>query len=286
MVFLHRQVAAIRLIEGVESAQLEIDKVALESHERSVPFGRTHFESKCGFKVRGAGFVDAFHPSNLVSLDGPDSVRVDIGKPASVVLSFDSGKGVILPAIPEFVTGLTIDNGELVDVVYEPSENSSRWGEYQSRLSTLRKLRGRVAAATRLGVFRLEGDDALESAMQMRQVKSLDPTMALYAAYAYDGVQRTARIRQMQDYLFRDIGVRLFDIALLADTLDGAGADNNNVMPAFPMLSQGWALLAAHGVTHPLLKTLPRYLESSLWTLFARPAVDQLKEALQKGEIQ
>jgi hypothetical protein len=74
-------------------------------------------------------------------MDGPDSVAV-FGRdpaqrypiePASVVLRFQNGKGTILPAIPEFVTGLTFDGGDLVDVVYEPSDTSYRWSEYQNR---------------------------------------------------------------------------------------------------------------------------------------------------------
>lgn len=285
--FLHRRVAAVGNTTGAPSAQLAVDMVSDEARERAAPFGRAHFESRCGFKVRGAQFVEGFHPSKLVVLDGPDSVRVDIQQPASVVLRFDSGKGVIFPAIPEFVTGLTVNNGELVDVVYEPSDTSWRWGEYQSRLTQLRELRGRVAAAARFGVFRLEGDDALQVARQMQLAKGLDPTMALYAAYAYDSLQRSDRIREMQNYLRDDLELRLFDIALLAGTLDGQRAGTvERVFPAVPMLSQGWALLAAHRISlPPTLESLPRFLQPSLWTLFAPQAVDLLKSALQTQEI-
>ena len=194
---------------------------------------------------------------------------------------------MILPAIPEFVTGLTLNQGELVDVVYEPSDTSWRWNEYQSRLGQLRQLRGHVAAAARLGVFRLEGEDALQVARQMQLAKGLDPTMALYAAYAYNSLQRNELVREMQNYLLDDLQIRLFDIALLAGTLDGQSASKaEKVFPAMPMLSQGWALLNAHGVIlPPMLNSLPRFLESSLWTLFAAPAVDLLKSALVAQEI-
>ena len=47
--------------------------------------------------------------------------------PASVLLMFDTEVGTVLPAVPGFVAGLTFNEGELLDVAYEPSINSFRW---------------------------------------------------------------------------------------------------------------------------------------------------------------
>jgi len=295
MAFLGRRIAALENQLGTEIAQSAADVVTKEAEERASPFGRGHFETRCGFKVRGARFVGAYYPRNPFNLllDGPaDSVAVHGGnqqvatKPTSILLTFDNQKSTILPAIPEFVTALTVKEGQLVDVVYEPADTSPRWPEYQSRADQMRQLRGRIAAAAQFGVFRLEGQDGLHLARKMQLMKGLDPTMALYAAYAYDGLQQTERIIQMQNYLYSDLHLRLFDIALLAGTLDDRNpSKQEDMFPSTPLLSQGWALLSAHGVKQQLLQRLPRFLESSLWTLFTAEGSGQLKEAFQSGEI-
>ena len=293
-VFLDRRIAAIEVGMGPALAQSVGQLIITESRARSTPFGRSHFESRCGFKVRGANLVEAYHPSRQISVDGPDSVAVFgpnpsggyPNEPASVVLRFDNDKGAILPAIPEFVTGLTFEEGELVDVVYEPADTSSRWREYEARAVEIRKLRGRIAAAARFGVFRLEGENALQLARQMQNAKRVDPTIALYAAYAYDSLQQTNRIRDMQNHLAEDLKMRFFDIALLAGALDERTPGKiEDIFPSMPMLSQGWALLSAHHLAQPFLKSLPRHLESSLWTLFNATGIEKLKSALQSGEI-
>lgn len=292
--FLGRRIATLEYAVNVPLAERAEEIIAKQAQERSTPFGRAHFESRCGFKVRGANFIEAYHPMRKISIDGPDSVAV-FGldpaswfptEPASVVLRFENGNGTILPAIPEFVTGLTFDGNNLVDVVYEPSDTSYRWNEYQSRLDQLRRLRGRIAAAARVGMFRLEGEDAFEIARQMQYAKGLDPTMAVYAAYAYDSLQKNEQIREMDGYLFDDLHLHLFDVALLAGRLNGRVPGNvEELFPPVPMLSQGWALLSAHDVRQPLLTSIRRYLESSLWTVFASGGIDQLKSALKSGTI-
>ena len=262
------------------------EMLANEARERAQPFGRTHFETRCGFKLRGTTFRSCFAASDRVHVAEPDSVRADVPGPASVVLRFEDGTGAILPAIPDFICGLTVKDGELVDVIYEPSDTSWRWSEFQRRLSEVRALRAQIAAAARFGVFRLEGHNAAAVAAQMQVIKGIDPTMAIYAAYAYNGLQQLDRIKEMEMYLWQDLNLRFFDIALLAGELSGStlGA---GVFPPVPMLSQGWALLRAYGVQLPAaLGGLPRCLASSFWTLFDSTGVDDLERALRHGEIQ
>jgi hypothetical protein len=291
--FFGRRIATLEQAVGPLVAEPAEAIITTQAQERSTGFGRAHFESRCGFKVRGGEFVEGYHPRRLISMDGPDSVTVfgpEPGtiptEPASVVLRLKNGKGTILPAIPEFVTALTLDGNELVDVVYEPSDTSIRWNDYQNRLGQLRRLRGRIAAAARFGVFRLEGEDAMDVARQMQYAKGLDPTMAVYAAYAYDSLQENERIQQMDAYLSADLGLQLFDVALLAGELNRRIPGTvERLFPPVPMLSQGWALLSAHNVSEPLLQSLRRHLEPSLWTLFDSVGIDQLKSALNSGAI-
>jgi hypothetical protein len=264
----------------------------VKTFERAaVPFGPMHHESKCGFKVRGARIVEAVSTgaeTELFNVPG-DVARVNSVKypGASVLLVFEEGAGVVLPAIPEFLAALTVEDGELVDVAYEPSDNTSRWHDFEQYGKEVRTLRALAASSTKDGVFRLEGADALGVARRLQYAKSIDPTLAVYAAYAYQDLRRGDLIREMSGYMRGDLGGRLFDIALLARELDGKTVGTvPEVFGIAPLLSQGWALLGAHRVAlPPSLNNIERTLLPSVWTMFDNNGVGQLRAAFQKGEI-
>ena len=101
----------------------------------SESFGRTRFETNCGFKVRNARVVSCTIRTGYEILEDGHAVRADVvpGQCVSTLLTFSNGYSVVLPAIGEFVTGLTFDEDNLIDVTYEPSTGSDRWPMYQSQ---------------------------------------------------------------------------------------------------------------------------------------------------------
>jgi hypothetical protein len=255
-----------------------------EAMDRRLPsFGPRHFETRCGFKVRGTTIdeVCAAHAEAEVLGPGHDLVRVtpEPEGAGQVLLRFADGNGAVLPVIPGFIAELTYRDGELADVVYEPSNGSQRWRDFQQRAAELRALRALIASAAEFGVFRLESDDAPLLARKMRSFKSLDPALALFAAYAYHDLRDRDRIRAMGDSLAGDLGgVRLFDITMLS------GFPVTRAVPFVPMLSQGWPLMRAFGAS-PRLADLERHTLSSLWTLFDPRGVSKAGEAIRRGEI-
>lgn len=265
--------------------------IAHTVEQAATPFGPMHHETGCGFKVRGARIIEAFSLDASTELFGTpgEVVRVDgLARPgASVLLVFESGSGVVLPALPEFLTALTIEDGELVDIAYEPSDNTWRWNDYQPRAAEIRSLRAVAAASTRSGVFRLHTDDALAVARRMQVAKGIDPALAVYAAYAYNDLQRRDLIRQMSGYMDGDLGGRLFDVALLAGELDGRRAGSDGRTFGFvPLLAQGWALLAAYRVSLPAsLGGLRAAMRPSVWTMFDAAGVDLIRAAMQAGDV-
>lgn len=294
---LHGALAGQRAVSPppVASASLPLAsgaKLLTDSLARTAtPFGPMHFETGCGFKVRGLTVTEAFHRHVHIELLGAagDIIRVDPGtEPAvNVLLSFDNGTGTVLPAIPDFITALTFEDGELVNVSYEPSDQSWRWQAFQSKEQELRSLRAVIASSARLGVFRLERDDAAALARRMQVEKGVDPTMAVYAAYAYHDLQNRDRLAGMQAYMKDDLHLRLFDVALLARGLDGRQVGSlADVFPFVPMLSQGWALLRAYRVSlPPKLAGLERHLVPSLWTLFDQAGVAMVRAAMATKEV-
>ena len=180
----------------------------------------THFETQCGFKVRGQRVVFAFTREGTAEILGDSLIRLSqLVRPANVVIVFGNGTATVLPAIPEFITALSFHGDDLDSVVYEPADTSPRSLDLGPRAADLRRLRAVIAAASSLGTFRLTDEDAPELARAMQQSKGADPAMALYAAYAYHDLGRRESLREMNQYLLRDLGITFFDVALLARTI-------------------------------------------------------------------
>jgi hypothetical protein len=209
------------------------------------------------------------------------------GPAASVVVTFDGGYGTVVPCIRGFITALTVEDGELVDVAFEPSANTGRWQQYQNSASEIRALRGIAASSAQHGRFRLDGDDAGPLAQKMQYAKGIDPTMAVYAAYAYYDLQTVDRIDEMSRFLREDLGTSVFDVELLARKLVGKHVTAGDmIVPFVPLLSQGWHLLNAHRVTlHPALNGIQGTMRDSLWALFNKNGVTKLRNALQTKEV-
>jgi hypothetical protein len=255
------------------------------------PFGPPHFETACGIKVRGARIINVVAPLASTELlgGGGDLLRIDQvdGPGASVLLRFDNRTACVVPAIQGFLAALTFDGDDLVDVAYEPSDNTWRWDIYKDRADEVRALRAAAAAASRHGRFRLDEKDADRVGRQMQYAKGIDPALAVYAAYAYHDLQLIDRIREMSDYLRGDVGVTLFDLELLCRRLAGRSIRRDEpIVPFVPMLAQGWSLLSALRVTlPPALDGIDQGLRDSLWTQFDFRASEQLEGAMRSGAV-
>jgi hypothetical protein len=262
--------------------------------EKAATFGPDHFETKCGIKVRGIRISDAYARYAAVEVgSGGDVIKVSLPgdrRAANILVTLADGTAVVVPALADFLAGLTFDaQGELDDVSYEPSANSGRWNEYQALRGEMRRLRSVIATASALGVFRLEEDaHARELLHRMRVSKGFDPSLAVYAAYAFHDRRMRGQIRDMEPYLRGDLGVRLFDVAMLA--LDLGGKDlwrgNRELFPFVPLLAQGWALLEPLGVRLPGgIVALGQHLRPSLWTHFGPGGIGALRATLSSGEV-
>lgn len=248
----------------------------------SQPFGPAHFETQCGFKVRGAEISQAYC-SQPFDKESSDVVSVNLGNQAAanVMIVFKNETSVVLPALQYHLTALNFEEGELTSVSYEPADTSGLYSEYDVR--ELRVLRSAIAAAARFGVFRLGGDDGLKLAQRIQYAKTKDPSMALYAAYAYHDLHQSERIEEMQGYFYNQFRVRFFDLALLTRSLD---APPPEIMPFCPMLAQGWSMLSAFGARVPkALQDAESDLVPSLWTVFGKSTTARLRQAWKNGEV-
>ncbi len=252
--------------------------------------GPDHFETGCGVKVRGAQIVSVVAaPGLYVEQLSGDVVRAYLSpqRCASLVVRLDSGDVTVVPLIDQYLTGLTVDDGELISVELEPSANSPRWGDYQYEVDQVRELRARASAASAYGRFEPSGEEFQQIAQRMQSLKFFDPALSIYAAYAYYALGAHDRIDSMAGYLFADLQVRLFDLELLSRHLVGRQPrKDETVLPAMPLLSQGWSLVHSHGTRMPAgLGDLGRLAKDSLWSLYRPEAYDLLATALEKRRI-
>jgi hypothetical protein len=252
-------------------------------------FGPPAFETECGVKVRGARIAEFLIPGMNAERAGPgESLRLyPRNEAATLLLRIDSGLVTVLPMIPGFIAALTFEDQELVSVAYEPSANSWRYPMYHNRAKEIRGLRARAAAASALGRFELSGEDGARLAAQMQYAKGVDPSLAVYAAYAYFARGNAQRIAEMSSYLRGDVGVTIFDLALLSgDLVDRGVKPSDPVLPCVPLLAQGWADLRAHRSKLPTpLRGVNRLVTNSLWSVYRPEAFDKFKTCLEKGLI-
>jgi hypothetical protein len=137
---------------GVNEGGAEIASLKRAITTYVAPFGPMHFETGCGFKVRGARVVRTVqHDVTVELLDATEGsvIRVSGVPPCGsiVLLVLENGSGAVVPALPDFIAALSFDGGQLIDVSYEPSDNSWRWGEYAAHADELRSLRASIAAS-------------------------------------------------------------------------------------------------------------------------------------------
>jgi hypothetical protein len=278
--------AAIAEIESVRALGIQH---TVERYAGPVPV--EHFETRTGFSLNGAEVVGARSPHFAADTLGNHLVRLqpeDTRAPsASVLIEFNNGNGVVLPGLRGYIGHIFVKDGLVTNVNYVPSANTDRWLEYSSQRNRVEALRATVAAAAALGVFRIEPGTAESFGDRSRILKAIDPTLGLYAAYAYASGGIDSGVRSVRDYMRDDLRAHLFDVAMLADRgVRPRETGPTPILPFCPMLRQGWALLAVREAEVPEpVRRARDWLLPALWTTFAPEGVQLLGQAIERGEL-
>lgn len=282
----------------VQDPQLEADvNRILEAR------GRVAFETRTGFTVVGEPIADV--QTNGIHCDvfrensshgEKNQIRVTPNALSRTLLvQFASGTGACLAVLPGFIGVVTVEQGVVKNVSYAPSRNTDRYRyEYQPEEVEVEKRRAFAAAASQRGQFRVDPQSGEAFANYVRQLKSLDPTLGLYAIYSYFQVNMHGEMKSVLDYMradarpkFSDDEVRpvLFDAKLLAEQIlpEELGAVPPLVAPFCPMLTQGWSYLFENVPVHPIVRNAGDYLLPGLWTTFAPEGTALLKEGMGAG---
>lgn len=266
--------------------------------------GPTHFETRTGVAVYGTRVVRAvMNPPQGAHLlpsgddaGGPALVRCDPHfAPTSIALQFADGTGTVLAVLDGFIATVVVDEGGVSSVSYVPSQNSQLWDEYRHEKERVESLRATVATAARYGVFRIEGNElerprrVSNLADRIRVLKRIDPSLGLYAAYAYAEADLVRDVRSVQQYMFEDLRTNLFDVAMLSgvpprmqwDRLRMTSAEREMIVPFCPMLTQGWSRLRVRNVKlYPDIDKARDHLRNALWTTFGPEGMRVVIDAL------
>lgn len=264
------------------------------------------FETGTGVQITGIEVLHAVCPGFEVTREqgaaggrrpagGATRLRVGAaGSPYSppaeagtVLVQFGDGSGTVVATLPGYIASVLVEDGRVVNVSYVPSENAGHWNDYQVSRDEVEGLRASAAVAARGGLLAVDREDAREFGDRIRRLKRLDPTLGLYAAVSYADVGLRDQVASVRDFMRRDIGADLFDVALLAGPTGRSGArDAPPVVPFCPMLSQSWSFLRASGVRlHPVLVKASLDRRPALWTTFNPGAVASLRDAMERGKL-
>ena len=276
--------------------RLEPDAASLAGQIRDTlaPFGPDNFEIRCGIKVRGTTIDDCFTPLMRREPVSDTVVRVHPygHRAASVAVRFGTGAGAVVPVFDGYLTALTVRDGELVDVGFEPSANIGPGRSGPDQLETARAVKAVLAAAARHS--RLALPDKLAALRLARLADSLptDPALLMYSAYALRDWQEETDIAHRQSTrVSGQFGATLFDLALLGRQLVGqrlirGRVADTLVVPFTPMLARGWALLDAHRFTlDPALTGVDTTMLDSTWSLYTSDGYARLRAALASGDV-
>lgn len=217
-------------------------------------------------------------------------VKVDMGnlRAGSVALRFADGSGTVIAALKGYIGNLAVDRAGVANVSYFPSHiNNGLWQEYNRQRERIDRLHAAVATAARFGVFRVDASAAGRLADTIRVLKGIDPTLGLYAAYAYADADLGNQVRSVRQYMRGDLGADLFDVAMLSGDLAGRHPDGGDgTVPFCPMLSQGWGFLRVRDVrVLAEVNAAQDHLRPALWTTFDAEGIRILLGALKEGKL-
>jgi len=260
------------------------------------------FDAETGFSVAGAMVrgvwiaaeqnAEIVDPGNGKERPALVAMPRSLSRQVTAALVFADGSGTVVAALPGFIASLMVDGTGVTSVTYSPSRSSFHWSEYKEAGQRIDELRALVATSVQFGVFRIEGDRESRSAAaqrlagQIRVLKSTDPTLGIYAAYAYADANLPEQVRSVRSYMMVDPGVDLFDVALLAGELNGLRIESlaDRVVPFCPMLTQGWQLLRVREVNLPEdVQRARDNLQPALWTTFGPQGMESIVKAIQSA---
>jgi Caspase domain len=274
--------------------------------------GRQAFETRTGYSIIGDEIERAFLSGGAageLALTDEGNIGRDLrlypepfsvpGQEGTVAVCLKSGSICFLPIMPGYIGTLHVRDGQAVSLSFEISAQLQQpWvtEEQRRRLAHRRALAASLATSGKLGrLAKAEGD---RHGTFLREDKLADPTLGIYASYAYALSGNDEDARSVYDWFIHHPsldppGLRAaptpFDVAMLAGaSIQGTAKNPPAIAPFCPMMSLGWSVLSSYLDTeslHGAIVQAGRFRLNCEWTTFRQRDVKPLIAAFQSGEI-
>jgi hypothetical protein len=226
--------------------------------------------------VAGAGQME------LVTNNCDSWINLPSGSGSPLALRFDNGSGFIVAPIPGYVTTVVVQDGRIATMNYTPAPGSRNYSEYVAVADELEARRAAAAVDALNGTFSVESSGDIALADYVRFLKRVDPTLGLYACYAYARAGKFDEIADIYSIMSSEPETVSFDVAMLA--AQSGGATFPSAAPGMPLMTQGWMMLGRFQQSlPPALAQAREFLEPSLWATFSDAGMNILEAYVSEG---
>jgi len=208
----------------------------------------------------------------------------DIVGSSNALLILENGFSLPLAVLRGYVGTMVFNEDQLLTLNYTPAEsNDHAYWTYTQNREKIDEARNFVAYCANEGYnyskvfanFFNRNDDRIysDAGSFLRIGKSIDPSLALYASYAFRQEGKFDKITSVLSYLREDRNPIIFDIAMLGNELD-----QHKIAGYCPLMTSGWSYqhLFNDHVRSEFMEA-SKFLDSGVWTMFKPEGTDILR---------
>lgn len=176
-----------------------------------------------------------------------------------------------------FITQVAFEKDELLSVNYFPT-HGYRKDEAHKYAHEIARRKAQIILAAKNGMF--QGTQELGN--YLRKYKHLDPTLGLFAAYAYFQKGDFDGVNEVYDIILSDESQSMLgDILMLKKLSSSLFMRQDEIL--LPLVTEGWSYLNMLE-ENPFLH-LSKYLQPGLWTSFNKDGIDEISQNFNLKEI-
>ncbi|KIA96191.1 hypothetical protein OC25_03665 [Pedobacter kyungheensis] len=201
-----------------------------------------------------------------------------------ILIQLENGTGIPFTLLKGYHANAVIRNGQLININYVPSPLSYKRFQYVELEQKIKEQKAEIITAAQFGIFSPSRETHSIFANYIRTYKALDPTLGLFAAYAYALSGNFKQIRSVYRHMAREEEPVLRDVAILngfAQNQDFSGHELSTIKKNtfMPLLTQGWSYMELYPKNN--LFELSKTLIPGLWTSFTKDGIEILNTLLQ-----
>lgn len=253
-----------------------------------------HYETRCGFFVSGASVARAeSRPGVDCRVLSKQEIRTDPEAVELVLIEFEGGTGIMIPAIRGQIGFIHVENGRFVSLAYEPSGHADllqkvpERKQFEARSQRIRDLRDTLQNVVTGGdlIFTdIHPKTILQLIAAIRYGGRVDFSTLLYLAYAAH-VSKLSKgaLAFLARYMQNQFRFVPFDLKILLSLARVEQREDLEFAPPFPLLTLGWSVLkATHEELPEGLRELPDHYRNAPWTHLDSLGVQMCRDYLMR----